>query len=112
MDRSNGPPHRRVRKNTLTDRLARHHAIGLRLHPSSDGGPLPDGRRDVTISNNTVADRRLFAHAVQTPGAAMRIAGDAELTNFPSPPARSRAAAAGRRGEHLVRRYRVELLPR
>jgi hypothetical protein len=42
-------------------------------------GPLPDGQRDVTISNNTVADLRTFAHAVQTPGATIRIAGDAEL---------------------------------
>jgi hypothetical protein len=42
-------------------------------------GPLPDGQRDVTISRNTVADLRKFAHAVQTPGAIVRIAGDAEL---------------------------------
>jgi hypothetical protein len=42
-------------------------------------GPLPSGERDVTVSSNTVADRRTFAHAVQTPGATIRIAGDAEL---------------------------------
>jgi hypothetical protein len=42
-------------------------------------GPLPDGQREVTISNNTVADLRTFAHAVQTPGATVRIAGDADL---------------------------------
>jgi len=42
-------------------------------------GPLPEGQHDVTISNNTVADRRLFAHAVQTPGATIRIAGDGDL---------------------------------
>jgi hypothetical protein len=42
-------------------------------------GPLPDGQREVTIRNNTVADLRTFAHAVQTPGATVRIAGDADL---------------------------------
>jgi hypothetical protein len=42
-------------------------------------GPLPEGLKDVTISNDTVSERRKFAHAVQTPGATVRIAGDAEL---------------------------------
>jgi hypothetical protein len=63
---------------TASDRSSRDIACA-EITVNQPQGPLPDGQRDVTISNNTVADRRLFAHAVQTPGATVRIAGDAEL---------------------------------
>lgn len=41
--------------------------------------PLPDGQRDVTITANTVDQRRLFVRATRSPNATVRIANDVNL---------------------------------